>query len=132
MTILRSTCLFYCIIYSAIQSKYIAMISFMLSVVPIVNPAKPMQPMITFLNIIKAFAKPDVVLHRATVSKNAGNKMPKDDRANAPTSEMNRSKFGMATAKITVDGEKSECKSLIAFDNHRFETILRPVMCTYK
>lgn len=79
------------------------MISLMLSVVPIVNPAKPIQPMITFLKIINALEKPDVVCQRARHSNNAGNRMPNADRDNAPTSEMNKSKFGIATAIMTAN-----------------------------
>lgn len=91
------------------------MISLMLSVVPIVNPAKPIQPIITFLKIINAFQNPDVVCQRATHSKNAGNKIPNADSAKAPTNEMNKSKFGIATAIRTANisnsmREKKTCK----------------------
>lgn len=89
----------------------------MLRVVPIVKPAKPINPMITFLKIMNALAKPHVVFQRATQSKNAGNKMPNADRDKAPTNEINRSKFGIATAIITVKfkHQKFRCSVFVLF-----------------
>lgn len=75
----------------------------MLRLVPIMKPASPMIPIKMFLKIINAFANPCFVFHLATVSKNAGNKMPSVERASAPSKLMNRSKCGIATAKITAN-----------------------------
>lgn len=85
------------------QSKYVLKISFMLSEVPIMNPAMPIIQIILFLKIMNAFAKPEHRFHFDTVSRNGGNNIPVDDRVNAPISEMNKSKFGITIAIKTAN-----------------------------
>lgn len=87
----------------AAQSKYVLIISFMLSVVPITNPANPINPMMTFFTTIIAFARPDVNSHLPTHSKNAGNKMPDVESVSAPTKLMIKSKFGTNTPRMTAN-----------------------------
>lgn len=72
-----------------------------LSVVPAISPAKPIHTIITFLPIKSARDAPDVACQRVQHSRNAGSVKPNVDNVNAPTSDMNRSKFGIATANST-------------------------------
>lgn len=72
-----------------------------LIVVPIIRPAKPMHAITTFLIIINVRDIPAVECQRVQVSRNAGSVKPNVDNVNAPISEINRSKFGIATANRT-------------------------------
>lgn len=87
---------------------YNLMISLSASVVPIMHPAKPINPITDVLKIINAFSNPEVLLYLKENSKNAGNKTPRVLSANAPTNEINKSKFGIITAKRTMDKEKNK------------------------
>ncbi len=75
--------------------------SFTLIVVPTIKPAKPMNAIITFLNINRNLDSPHVWCHRVKQSNSAGMVSPNMESVNAPSSEMNRSKLGMATANRT-------------------------------
>lgn len=77
------------------------MMAIKLMVVPIIRPAKPMPAITTFLIINKARDNPAVECHRVQVSRNAGSVKPNVDNVNAPISDINRSKFGIATANRT-------------------------------
>lgn len=72
-----------------------------LIVVPIIRPARPMHEIVTFLMTRTYRDHPDVVCHRVQHSRNAGNVKPNVDNVNAPISDMNRSKFGIAIANKT-------------------------------
>lgn len=85
-----------------IHYEYSFIMSFMLIVVPMINPAKPIRPITTFLKIMNALAYPVLVYQFAHVSSRAGNVMPSVDRANAPINEMNISKLGIKTAITTA------------------------------
>lgn len=100
-------------LFTAHQSKYVLIISFMLSVVPITNPANPINPMMTFFVTIIVLVWPDVVFHLPTHSKNAGNKMPDVDSVNAPTKLMIKSKFGIKTPRMTANVNKNKFKQII-------------------
>lgn len=75
--------------------------SCMLIDVPIISPAKPIIAIIAFLKIKTNLASPDVWCHRVKQSNSAGIVRPNMERVNAPNSDMNRSKLGMATANRT-------------------------------
>lgn len=75
--------------------------SFILIDVPMTKPAKPINAIITFLNIKINLDRPDVKCHRVQQSKNAGIVKPNIDKVKAPNSDMNRSKLGIATANKT-------------------------------
>lgn len=69
---------------------------------PTINPAIPIKMIIEFLKIIHVLAKPVRVFQNVQHSMTAGKARPNADRHSAPKSEMNNSKFGMATANKTV------------------------------
>lgn len=77
------------------------MMAIKLVVVPITSPAKPIQTIIVFLLINRARDAPVVECQRVQHSRNAGNVKPNVDSVNAPTSDINRSKLGIAIANIT-------------------------------
>lgn len=77
------------------------MISFKLSDVPTKKPHKPIIQKKIFLKIMNAFSRPEVRSHLKIVSNNGGKMMPNALRANAPINEMNKSRFGIATAMTT-------------------------------
>lgn len=85
-----------------VNYEYSLMMSFKLMDVPMINPAKPMRQITIFLKIMSALAKPVLLFQFAHVFSNAGNAIPRVDRASAPISEMNISKFGISTAITTV------------------------------
>lgn len=79
----------------------------MLSVVPIMNPANPMQAIRKFRKSIHALRPPVVVsYHRVQMSKIGGNSTPNVDNANAPTNSMKMPKSGIATANTTIQFAK--------------------------
>lgn len=55
-----------------------------------------------FRKSIHALLLPDVVYHRAQLSKIGGNKTPSVDNAKAPTNSMKMPKSGIATANTTT------------------------------
>lgn len=74
---------------------------FILIVVPITKPARPMNAIIIFLNSKIIRDNPVVKCQRVQQSKNAGIVKPNIDNVNAPNSDMKRSKLGIATASRT-------------------------------
>lgn len=80
---------------------YMSKMSFMLRLVPTMNPANPIHPSKKFRNSIHVLVQPDVVYQWAQLSKNAGNTMPNMDNVRAPINEMKMSRFGITIASKT-------------------------------
>lgn len=69
-----------------------------------IKPATPKIPSSVFFTIITALpAVVFFVFKNTHVSINAGKASPSDDRQRAPNSDINKSNFGIATAKITIE-----------------------------
>lgn len=68
---------------------------------PMMRANTPNMTIAIFLLSINFRAAPFVSFAYTSVSINAGNAIPSDDRQSAPNREMNKSNFGIATAKIT-------------------------------
>lgn len=74
--------------------------------VPMISANKPKTPIIVFFTIIHILAAPVFPFKNTSVSIRAGNASPSVDRQKAPNKLINRSSFGMATAKRTREKEE--------------------------
>lgn len=70
--------------------------------VPITNAINPNKMISEFLMINTAFAIPDFIFTKTSVSIKAGSASPSSDKHRAPNNEMNRPNFGIATANKTT------------------------------
>lgn len=74
-----------------------------------------------FLLSMNFRAAPFVSFAYTSVSINAGNAIPSDDKQSAPNREMNKSNFGIATAKITNRTKTDFIEKNIHHHGNRFE-----------
>lgn len=89
--------------------------------VPMMNPHTPNMPRIIFFVIIAALAAPDVFFKNTHVSSNAGNARPNADRHKAPKRLMNKSNFGIATARRTARKNKQLDRLEVEMESKQFE-----------
>lgn len=79
------------------------MISDKLVYVPTTSPTRPTITITAFFSTIITFSDPLMCFQYVNNWMRAGNTSPKAERQSAPNSEINNSKFGIATASKTVE-----------------------------
>lgn len=85
-----------------------------LVLVPMISANKPKTPIIVFFTIIHILAAPVFPFKNTSVSIRAGNASPSVDRQKAPNKLINKSSFGIATAKRTRGIEKKKKNNKIS------------------
>lgn len=75
---------------------------------PMTRANTPNAAIKTFLAIIKFNAAPCLLSLNTNVSNKAGKASPSNERHKAPNKEMNKSNFGIATARTTMKFKKSK------------------------
>lgn len=82
------------------------MIAVILSYVPVINPRNPINSIKQFLNSLKLLRV--LFCERTTISIIGGNSNANAVLLNAPTSDIKRPRFGIASASITKEKNKNK------------------------